>query len=56
MLKKPVFYFQKTDYTKPIYKNLLFRPFLLRAIKNYEFKQNKKKSKLFVSTKRNYNN
>jgi hypothetical protein len=56
MLKRPIFYFQKTDYTKPIYKNLLFRPFLLRAIKNYEFKQNNKKSKLFVSTKRNYNN
>lgn len=56
MLKKPVFYFKKTDYTKPIYKNLLFRPFLSRALKNYEFKQNKKKSKLFASTKRNYNN
>lgn len=55
MLKKPVFFYKKADYTKPFYKNRFFKPYLLRASKNYEFKQNKEKSKLFISTKRNCN-
>ena len=54
MLKKPVFFYKKTDLTKSIYKNRFFSH-LAKNFKNYEFKQNKKKSKLFASTKRNYN-